>query len=331
MKNPYFTGPFAPMCELFVAQKRAIGKKYETGARRLKQFDSFAKDYEINDYQMTPELVNAYCKQRTTENANSRRERIYIMWTFAEFLAAQGYPSSCLPSDKPKPVAAHTPYIFTKEEMSAIFRQLDSMPITNFTTRHIMFPMLFRILYGCGLRISEVLMLKKEDVDIENGIIYVQHGKGDKERIVVMSDSLCHKCSEFIAEAHAETDNNVPFFYTKQFSKLSTSSVNSGFREVLWNMGIPYYGKDVGPRVHDLRHTFICHNIQKWAEAGVPIYSKLPVLAKYVGHASTNATQWYIRLTAESYPHIRHVCENELGKIYDNISVNLEDSYHEQN
>ena len=102
-------------------------------------------------------------------------------------------------------------------------------------------------------------MLKKEDIDIEKGIIYVQHGKGDKERIVVMSDSLCRKCAEFVKIAHGETDEGVPFLYTKSFSKLSTSSVNYGFREILWDIGIPYYGKDVGPRVHDLRHTFICH------------------------------------------------------------------------
>lgn len=322
MEQSFFTGPFASMCELYVSQKRATGSKYETGARRLRQFDDFAKKYNIQNYQITSDLVNDYCKQKSTENANSRRDRIYIMWTFAEFLAAQGYPCSCLPPDKPKPVAAHTPYIFSMEEMSDIFRQLDSMPATNFTTRHIMFPILFRILYGCGLRISEALMLKKEDIDIEKGIIYVQHGKGDKERIVVMSDSLCHKCAEFVKIAYGETDESVPFLYTKSFSKLSTSSVNYGFREILWDIGIPYYGKDVGPRVHELRHTFICHNIRKWAEAGIPIHSNLPVLAKYVGHSSINATQWYIRLTAESFPYIRQVCEQELGGIYDNIEFN---------
>lgn len=325
MEQSFFTGPFASMCELYVAQKRATGSKYETGARRLRQFDDFAKKYNIQNYQIASDLVNDYCKQRSTENANSRRDRIYIMWTFAEFLAAQGYPCSCLPPDKPKPVAAHTPYVFSMEEISDFFRQLDSMPATNFTTRHIMFPILFRMLYGCGLRISEALMLKKEDIDIEKGIIYVQHGKGDKERIVVMSDSLCRKCAEFVKIAHGETDEGVPFLYTKSFSKLSTSSVNYGFREILWDIGIPYYGKDVGPRVHDLRHTFICHNIRKWAEAGIPIHSKLPILAKYVGHSSTNATQWYIRLTAESFPYIRQVCEQEFGGIYDNIEFNKED------
>lgn len=44
----------------------------------------------------------------------------------------------------------------------------------------------------------------------------------------------------------------------------------------------------------------------------------------YVGHAHVNATHWYIRLTGETYPHIRQICE-ELGDIYSNIKMQWED------
>lgn len=188
-----------------------------------------------------------------------------------------------------------------------------------------MFPILFSVLYGCGLRKSEVLSLKKEDVDTTNGIIHVNRGKNDRERIVVMSDSLQKKCAAFLEKYHNNTPEGTPFLYSKSKGQLSESTVNRGFRDALWGIGIPYYGKDKGPRVHDLRHTFICHNIQKWAESGVPINSKLPILSKYVGHSHVNATHWYIRLTAETYPHIRQICEEELGGIYSNIKMQCED------
>ncbi len=45
----------------------------------------------------------------------------------------------------------------------------------------------------------------------------------------------------------------------------------------------------------------------------------LPVLSKYLGHTSISATQWYLRLTAEVYPHIRKICETELGWMYADI------------
>lgn len=325
MQTPFFTGPFAPMCEKFVAQQQAVGKKYETAARRLRQFDDFAKDFNVVNYQITDDLFKAYCQKRPSENDNSRRDRIYIVWTFAEYLSSQGFICSCIPPDKPKSVAPHTPYIFTMHELKSLFDYLDGLGENNLSTSNIMFPILFRILYGCGLRKSEVLNLKKEDVDVANGIIHVNRGKNDRERIVVMSVSLQKRCAGFLEKYHSNTPEGTPFLYTKSMGQLSESTVNRGFRSALWDIGIPYYGKDKGPRVHDLRHTFICHNIQKWAESGVPIHSKLPVLSKYVGHSHVKATHWYIRLTAETYPHIRQICEEALSGIYSDILIQWED------
>jgi integrase len=324
MTNPFFIGPFAPMCELFVRQKRAVGFEYNGRERRLRQFDNFCKDYSIQNYEITEELVTAYCVRRPNENDNSRRDRVYIMRTFAEFLASQGYPSYVLP-DTPKSGAAHTPYIFTTDELHRLFERIDSLEPTNFTTGYLMFPLLFRILYGCGLRVSEALSLSKKDVNADIGILHINHGKNDRERIVPMSDSLLDMCRRFLAEVHLDTPEDMPLFYTKNRTAYSRHAIGRQLRNFLWDIGIPYQGKEIGPRIHDIRHTFICHNIQRWAEAGIPIHSKLPILSKYVGHATTNATQWYLRLTAEVYPHIRETCENELGGMYDNIPGFIEE------
>jgi len=317
MGTPYFTGPFAPMCELFVSQKRAVGFLYDTQAKRLRQFDNFCKAYDLQNYEITEELASTYCARRPNESDNSRRDRVYIMRTFAEFLVTQGYPSYVL--QPPKRVEAHTPYIFTKDEVRRLFEGVDALEPTNYTTSHLMLPLLFRILYGCGLRIFEAVSLKKQDVNIETGIIHVNRGKNDRERIVPISDSLLDKCRGFLLGVHSDTPDDMPMFFTKGQTAFSKGAINRHFRNCLWDIGIPYQGKDIGPRVHDMRHTFICHNIQRWAEAGIPIHSKLAILSKYVGHASVNATQWYLRLTAEVYPHIRETCERELGGIYANI------------
>ncbi len=105
----------------------------------------------------------------------------------------------------------------------------------------------------------------------------------------------------------------------KERTAYTTSAISKQFKGFLWDVGIPYRGKDLGPRVHDLRHTFVCHNLQRWAESGVPIQNMLPILSKYLGHTSISATQWYLRLTPEIYPHLREICERELGGMYANI------------
>ena len=78
-------------------------------------------------------------------------------------------------------------YIFSKEELSRLFNRLDQLEPNNYTTGYMVFPALFRTVYGCGLRISEALKLQKADVDIADGLLHIRHGKNDKERILPVS------------------------------------------------------------------------------------------------------------------------------------------------
>jgi len=71
-------------------------------------------------------------------------------------------------------------------------------------------------------------------------------------------------------------------------------------------------------------HTFCCHNIQKWAEARLPIYSNLLILSRYVGHTSISSTQYYLRLTAQAFPHIMDICEKNLGGMYAPFDLAME-------
>lgn len=314
-----FSGPFAPLCERFVAQRRALGLKYEQQSRLLRQFDDFSKDFNVTNYTITEELALAWCKKRPNEKEVSRHSRIGEMQRFSVFLSAQGYPSYSLPT-MPKRGNNHQPYIFTEDELSRIFHRLDNLqPTTASPIRHLSFPLLFRILYGCGLRISELLNMQKGDVDIENAVLRVKCGKNGVERFAPMSESLAERMRSFMSECHSDTPDETPLIYRKFFGKYDKSTIGKEFMGFLWDAGIPYRGKDVGPRVHDIRHTFVCHNIKRWVEAGIPVDSKLKILSRYLGHTSISSTQWYLRLTADLYPHIREACENAYGGMYADI------------
>lgn len=320
MTKAYFDGPFAPLCELFVMQKRAAGLQYDQQAMLLRMFDNFCKGYDIQNFTITEEIALAWCQLRPNEKEVTRHGRVGEMQRFSVFLTKQGYPSYLLVG-LPKKGELHTPYIFSREEIGQIFQRLDELEYTSLAPiRHLVFPLLIRVLYGCGLRISEALALLKSDVDVEHGILHVRHGKNDRERIVPMSKSLANFCRKYVSEVHVDTAPCMPFFYTKARTAYEQSTITKQFKGFLWDVGIPYRGKDFGPRVHDLRHTFICHNIQQWAEQEIPIQHMLPILSKYVGHTAISATQWYLRLTPEIYPHLRSICERELGGMYASIT-----------
>lgn len=94
------------------------------------------------------------------------------------------------------------------------------------------------------------------------------------------------------------------FFMAPDRTMLSPNTVYGRFRRLLWDGGIPYGGKGNGPRLHDLRHTFAVHTLQKWVQSGEDLTAMLPVLSVYMGHKSFRATAQYLRLTAEVYPDV---------------------------
>jgi len=92
-------------------------------------------------------------------------------------------------------------------------------------------------------------------------------------------------------------------------------NVYHNFRRFLWQARISHGGRGHGPRVHDLRHTFAVNNLRAWFAAGENVHSLLPALQAYLGHCEIGDTAYYLRLTAESYPHIASRVQREHGAI----------------
>ena len=83
------------------------------------------------------------------------------------------------------------PYIFTHEEIRRLFEVVDHLPYWGrYPKYHLIYPMLLRILYGCGLRLNEALLLKTGDVDTTLGVLYLSNTKNGSQRCVPMSVSL---------------------------------------------------------------------------------------------------------------------------------------------
>lgn len=298
----HFTGPFAPMCEQFVAGKRLLGIDYTQQEKILRAFDNFSKAYPVDTFVISEELVSAWSKKRPNESEANRYNRVMEMYRFSKFLVQQGYLPDFI-ACKPKKNSTHTPYIFTANEIRQIFQVTDSLkPCDSVPFRHLVMPLLFRVLYGCGLRVSEAINLRLADVDLDNGTLHILHGKNGRERLVPMSPSLTKRCQDYTTNVLKDSKSDSYFFLGRLSQPYSRSGIGKAFRSFLWDAGIPYLGKDRGPSVHDLRHTFVCHRLNRWAADGTDLNAVLPILSKYLGHTSVMATAWYLKLTAEVYP-----------------------------
>lgn len=311
-----FTGHFAPMLQMFLEQKQALGFDYVGGYNILQVFDKFSKNYNIQNYEMSKELVLDWGKKRPNENENYRRARIYQIQNFTSFLIEQGYKGYISPPQRFTNLK-YPAYIFTIDEIRRIFEVLDNMEYSCYSPyKHLTLPLLYKMLYGCGFRISELLNISFNDVDLEKGIVHITNAKNGIERLVPMSNSLTAKCREYADKVKDKIYPELPFFFKKDNSGYSVSNIEKHFRELLWEAEIPYQGKERGPRIHDLRHTYICHRLNLWVKNGEDLLTLLPVLSKYVGHSSISSTQYYLKLTAEVYPDIIEKVENYTNEIF---------------
>jgi integrase len=317
--NPVFDGPFAPMCEAFVRQRRALGVQYNGQIWTLRRFDNFAKNFNIQNFTISRELARAWVEKNPNESDSYHASRLYAIWHFADFLVQQGH-DSYLRRFKIRRNSTHAPYIFTKDEIGRIFAALDEMEYSPCSpSKHKAFPVLYRILYGCGLRISEALHLTVRDVDIRNNMIHIASGKNDKERLVPMSESLAQWCSDYLEEAHTEHGESHMFFYSRDGKPYCVSNIEKHFRTMLWDADIPYCGRNLGPRLHDIRHTFVCHRLNEWANSDFDLMAGLPILSKYLGHENVAGTQWYLKMTAEAYPEITEKMNALTGYVFPEV------------
>lgn len=170
-------------------------------------------------------------------------------------------------------------------------------------------PVLIRLLYATGLRISEALSLRNQDINKEDRYVHVWKTKNGTDRIVPISESMIYVLFEY-----EEYRNKLPlvsvdapdsrFFIKPDGEFVSSASVYKRFREILEKCQIPRRGKGCGPRVHDLRHTFAVHSMVQLCREGKDLYTAMPVLSAYLGHKCLLSTEMYVRLTTAMYPEL---------------------------
>jgi integrase/recombinase XerD len=310
-----YHGPLAAVLSGLVAEKQGAGYRYEAVAQDLLQIDRFLLAVGHQEVSLSRELVLRWALKRPHETESTRRHRISLIRVVGEYMQRCGYPAYVYPLRADGRASSdHTPYIFTRGELACLFRSIDTTrPDRAAPQRHHVLPMLFRLLYGCGLRISEALALRVEDVDLDRGVIHIREAKFGKERVVPLHPKLTERFREYLAALPVPYGAEHAVFPSVDGRAYPAATVYKYFRRFLWSAGISHGGRGRGPRLHDLRHTFAVHCLQRWVAEGVDLSVALPYLSAYLGHTGLKGTQHYLRLTAELYPHIVATMERHFG------------------
>lgn len=322
-KDQHFLSALSVPIKKYIAEKQAVGYKFEKGTNMLKRFDSFVYSRNLMETELTKQLFIEWTSRKPNETISTQCGRISLLRGLAEYMNRMGYsafvyPKAMVTVDR----YAYIPYIFSSDEMKRIFEVCDHYPPSDLTpNRHLILPLLLRILYGCGLRISEALHMTLEDIDLNKGSLYIRNTKFNKERILPMADSLTERCQEYWKNRNIGRMENSYFFPSPYGGHYSESTMYGLFREVLRQANISHLGRGKGPRIHDVRHVFAVNCLKKWVLDGRDLNNCLPYLSAYLGHEDMRGSQRYLRLTADLYPDITSKIEKNCSYIIPEVNL----------
>jgi len=328
MSKSQYTGPFKEDLQSHIELKQAIGYKYEAEAKHLQRFDQFVFQKYPQATCLNRDIVMDWCSRKPYETRANQSTRVSILRQFAKYQDSLGKSAYILPKGYYPKNPQYMPYIYSSEELVRFFAQTDRCCYSpESPRRHLFMPVFFRMIYQCGLRVSEARVLSVGDVDLDCGVLSIHHSKKDKSRLVPMAESLLKRCRNYSAQVHFLSSPSDCYFPAIGGEPMTIQNVYSNFRRFLWQARISHQGRGFGPRIMDFRHTYAVHCLKKWSEQGQNLAVYLPILQTYMGHDSFQDTAYYLRLTADVFPDITLKLEGR----YPGIIPELDGDYCETN
>lgn len=286
--------------EDFIHFKEALGYSRSSYEKFLVDFDRFCLNNAPKQNALTKELLLQWARLRPNESANGLKRRMVALREFGKHLNAVGIRAFVIPSERIGSLRPFFPYLFSDEELSAFFKASDGIPPHKLSPyRHYIVPVMFRLLYCCGLRPNEVRNIQCSDIDLETGSIYIRDTKIHKDRTVMMSPDMLALCQKYEARMCTIQKNHDYFFPHPDGTGYSADWVQNQFWKCWKHAGIHRFRGTITPRVYDFRHNHATRILMKWLDEGKDLSTWLPYLSAYMGHSEFSSTAYYIHLLPE--------------------------------
>ena len=302
-----FNSPFQKELEDFLSLRQASLSKsaYAHDYKYLTDFDTFSAG-TTNKKSVSETLINDWIHTLNGKSSSIANEVIVIR-IFMKYLNSIGITAYIPPI--PRVADDYVPYIFSDEELERIYIQADNLNVSNTKKNPLIrfeFPMVIRLMYGCGLRIGETLALRMKDVDLIGGILFMRHTKGDKQRLVPMNPLLTEILERYcLAMGIIGVPDAWLFPIFGKDESMTPKDAQHWFEKILLLAEISFSGRkkhERGPCLHCMRHVFVFKSFAAAEKVGRRIDDSVPYLSIYLGHDSLQETEKYMKFSSELFP-----------------------------
>jgi integrase/recombinase XerD len=195
-----------------------------------------------------------------------------------------------------RPVCRATPYLYSPADVHRLLAAAGGLrPALRAAT----YQTLFGLLAVTGMRIGESLRLRRDDVDLDGGVLTITGPKSGHTRLVPLHPSAAAALRRYTTcrDGLCPTPRAETFFVSTVGTALIHGCVRSTFIHLTTAIGLRT--STVRPRIHDLRHSFIVDRLLDWYRTGADPAAHMATLSTYVGHVNPAGTYWYLSAVPE--------------------------------
>jgi integrase len=298
---PRFGSHLGPIIQAHVKRMKTLGLRYNES--RFRRFDEFIQRRPAAANESLATLVEEYVKLAPSPAAHM--ERVKAGRAITRSLQRSDPTATLMKRDRMIVREAlprrRKPYIFTEKQIQHLFQSARDYPSPKAPLRPMSLYTMFVLAYCAGLRMAEIVGLRLGDIREDSDTIDIKDTKFFKSRRLPLSPSAMAVLRSYLLarrQALAPRDADSPLFWHEKGS-YAYITANHLMRRVMRSAGLKPDRGRTGPRIHDLRHSFVVHRMIAWYREGVNVQAKLPYLWTYLGHRDLHSTLVYITITQE--------------------------------
>ncbi len=173
------------------------------------------------------------------------------------------------------------PKVLSKQQIVLLLKEVKNL-------KH---KLVIEMLYSTGLRLQEMINLKRVDIDFDNNTLFVRKGKGKKDRLTIISESIKLDLLKYYSQYYFKTD----YVFEGRKGEYSKKSV-----QLILNKASKKLKFRVHP--HMLRHSFATHLLEQGTD--------IRIIQKFLGHSDLNTTEIYTKVANKNLKKIKNPLDN---------------------
>lgn len=302
--DPRYRSVLAGAMEQFLAHKRALGRRYTTEERQLLLLDRFLVEQDIQSLEaLTPQTFEAFLASRPRPQPKSYNQLLGVVRRLLDWMVIhEKLTHSPLQARPRRESGPRLPVIFDPPLVRDLLRLAAQLPDwPRAPLRGASYRLAFVLMYGLGLRVSEVSHLQLADVDLSQKLLWVRDSKFRKTRLLPFGPRVGQAIEDFLVlrcRRWGSANGTSPLLTFDGRRPISANRISSTFHLLMPRLGFRTPGRRC-PRAHDLRHSFAVGTLLRWYREGIDPVDRVLYLSAFLGHVGIHSTAVYLTITAD--------------------------------